>query len=169
MAKLTNTLVKCSLINVDEHVTIQALFNPKEISIDKSVPWQKHKSSRGDNPLMEFTGAQPAKLSVELFFDTYEDDDKNVYDRYIKKLEELTKVKSDEADEDKRPPMCIFEWGTKFPKFKGVVESLSVKYTMFLPDGTPCRATAAIKMTQASRAKAKKRKKKSSAPEDELE
>ena len=161
MAQLKNILVKCTLINVDESKTIKALFNPKEISIDKQVPWQKHKSSRSDNPLMEFTGAKPASLSVELFFDTYEKAKKNVYEEYVQHLEDLTKVKIGEADEDKRPPLCIFEWGKNFPSFKGVIESLQVKYTMFLPDGTPCRATASIKMTQASRAKPKKRKKKS--------
>ncbi len=161
MAQLKNTLVKCTLINVDEgNKRITALFNPKEISIDKQVPWQKHKTSRGDNPIMEFTGAKPASLSLELFFDTYEANNKNVYEQHISELEELTKVKVGEADEDKRPPLCIFDWGKNFPSFKGVIESLQVKYTMFLPDGTPCRATASIKMTQATRTRSKKRKKK---------
>jgi hypothetical protein len=41
----------------------------------------------------------------------------------------------------------MFKWGN-FPPFKGVIEQLSVKYTMFFPDGTPCRATATVKLKE---------------------
>jgi hypothetical protein len=51
----------------------------------------------------------------------------------------------------KRPPLLTFTWGSKFPVFKGVIENLSVKYTLFLPDGTPCRATVNLKMKQANK------------------
>jgi hypothetical protein len=42
-------------------------------------------------------------------------------------------------------------WGSKFPVFKGVIESMNVKYTLFMPDGTPCRATVNLKMKQANK------------------
>jgi hypothetical protein len=47
--------------------------------------------------------------------------------------------------------VTAFYWGG-MPRFKGVVESLSVKYTMFMPDGTPARATVNLRMKQANRA-----------------
>jgi hypothetical protein len=37
------------------------------------------------------------------------------------------------------------------PVFKGVVEQLTTKYTMFLPDGTPVRATVSLRMRQAGK------------------
>jgi len=161
MAKLNDTpLVKCHIKNLDEGDLIEAMFNPKEIAWDKSVPWQQHKRAKGDHPLMEFSSAKPATLAVELFFDTYETK-ANVHSAFVQKLQHLTMVKADSNDENKRPPLCLFVWGTSFPSFKGVIESLSVKYTMFLPDGTPCRATCSVKMTQADSAKAKVRKKSS--------
>jgi len=40
--------------------------------------------------------------------------------------------------------VILFIWG-RFT-FKGVIESLSQKYTMFLSDGTPVRAECALKM-----------------------
>ena len=43
-----------------------------------------------------------------------------------------------------RPPTILFIWGRFI--FKGVVESLSQKYTMFLSDGTPVRAECALKI-----------------------
>jgi hypothetical protein len=47
-----------------------------------------------------------------------------------------------------RAPMIV--WG-KVLEFKGVVESLNVRYTLFLPDGKPTRATITLKMKEASR------------------
>ena len=46
--------------------------------------------------------------------------------------------------------VSFFYWDGQ-PTFKGVVESLAVKYTLFLPDGTPTRATVSLKMRQANR------------------
>ncbi len=140
---------KCMLQIIDlGGMSISATYNPKEISIEKSVPWNKHKTSKGDNPILEFTDAEPKSLSVELFFDTYETG-KSVHTEYISKLELATLIMQGGNEEKKRPPTCKFKWGG-MPAFIGVVESLSVKYTMFFKDGTPCRATAAIKMKQAS-------------------
>ena len=46
--------------------------------------------------------------------------------------------------------VAAFYWSGA-PQFKGVIESLSVKYTMFMPDGTPVRATVNLRMKQANR------------------
>jgi hypothetical protein len=132
---------------------IEVYFNPKEITIDKPVPWQKHKNVEGDAPTLEFTAAEPKTLSCELMFDMFEERG-DVYETYISQLETLALI----DDTHKRPPLCTFTWGSKMPNggggarvFKGVVESLNVKYTLFLPDGTPCRATVTLKMKQAER------------------
>ena len=46
--------------------------------------------------------------------------------------------------------VVLFYWSGK-PQFRGVIESLAVKYTLFLPDGTPTRATVNVRMKQAGR------------------
>ena len=51
---------------------IQALFNPKEYAISKSVPWNPQASAGLDAPEMQFTTGQGESLDLELFFDTYE-------------------------------------------------------------------------------------------------
>jgi hypothetical protein len=144
------------LKNEDDKSQVEGLFNPTEISISKSVPWNKHKTSKGDSPVLEFTEAQPRELTLELLFDTYESG-QDVYKEKIADLEKLTLIRdADSTDpEQLRPPHVRFLWGS-FPGFLGVVASLSVKYTMFFSDGTPCRASASIKMTQADRLRAKK-------------
>jgi len=52
---------------------ISVYFNPKELTVDKSVPWKKGQAKEGDKPPLEFTSGEPKSLSVELMFDLYED------------------------------------------------------------------------------------------------
>ncbi len=162
MAKLIpsnwNVVTITNLDKPDEQVF--AYFNPKEITIEKKVPWNKHKKSKGDAPTLEFTNAEPETLSVELLFDTYEWKE-DVYEWYIEPLRAMTLIDTKASGEKKRPPKVMLSWGDKkFLNFKGVITSLSVKYTMFLSDGTPCRATATISLQQAAKVKAKVKKKK---------
>jgi hypothetical protein len=142
--------LKCMIKNLDAGTSVEAFLNPKEVSINKKVPWNKHKSSKADNPVLEFTDAEPKDLSVELLFDTYEAR-YNVHDEYVAKLESYMQIVKDL----KRPPMCLFIWGKNFPPFMGVIDSLATKYTMFLQDGTPVRATVTLTMKQADKLAAK--------------
>ena len=92
-------------------------------------------------------------LSVTLQFDTYEERT-SVRDKWVRQIEKLTlmtkqfdkdgKTASKSDKQKYRPPTILFIWG-RF-SFKGVVESLSQKYTMFLSDGTPVRAECALKI-----------------------
>jgi len=127
-----------------------AQFNPTEVTIDKAVPWKKHKSSEGDSPTLEFTAAEPKTLTVELLFDTFEAG-QDVHQTHVQLLEKLAMIDLTL----KRPPLLHFVWGT-FPSFTGVIESLSVKYTLFLADGTPVRATCTLRLKQADRVRGKK-------------
>jgi len=139
------TLEKAKLINVDTNDSMDVLFNPKEYSIQKSVQWEPHKAPGLDTPEQEFTSGNPAVLSVELFFDTYEAKT-DVHD-HTDKVMALALVNADKH----RPPLVMFQWGTT--KFEGVMESLTLRYTMFHSDGKPCRATANLSIKEAKTAK----------------
>ncbi len=135
------TLEKAKLINVDKNETWDVLFNPKEYSVQKSVQWEPHKAPGLDAPEHEFTSGNPAVLNVELFFDTYEQK-KDVRAEHTQKIIGLALVDPDKH----RPPKVMFTWGGF--KFVGFIESLNLRYTMFLPDGKPCRATASVSMKE---------------------
>ncbi len=124
-------------------VPIEALFNPKEYTLSKSVPWNPHASSGLDAPEMQFTTGQGETLSLELFFDTYEERGRgqNVR-RHTDRLHKLALIDATLH----RPPICIVSWGKL--KFKGVVESINHRFTMFLEDGTPVRATVTLSMRE---------------------
>jgi hypothetical protein len=127
---------------------IDVCFNPKEYSIDKSLDWEPTKSYE-DAPVLEFKTPKAMNLSVTLQFDTYEERI-SVRDKYIRRLEKLTYMKGKtkvEKDVKKHaPPRVMFCWGKL--TFRGVINSLGQKYTMFLADGTPVRAEVSLKMTQ---------------------
>ena len=138
--------------STDLESAIEVCFNPKEYSLEKSVEWDAEKAF-SDAPQPEFKAPKPMTLSVTLQFDTYEERT-NVRDKWVRRIEKLTMMleplKNDgkgasKSDKQKnRPPVILFVWG-RFT-FKGVVESLSQKYTMFLSDGTPVRAECALKI-----------------------
>ena len=171
MAKLDQEWTWCTITNFEKpSEKVEACFNPSQISIDKKVPWNKHKKSKGDSPELEFTNGEPETLSVELFFDGYEEKI-DVYETYIKSLRAMTLIDTDKSGKDKRPPRVLLTWGNKkflgevdgSAGFKGVITSLATKYKMFLPDGTPVRATCTVSLQQADKVKAKVEKKKKKA------
>jgi hypothetical protein len=131
---------------------VEAYFNPKEIQVDKTVPWQKHKDSKADEPYLEFTGAEGRTLSMELLFDSFEDGGATV-DGPLEALTTMAKMKQqDGPEEERRPPLLAVRNGPFSGDFKCVMESLSIKITMFNKGNQPVRATANVKFKEASKA-----------------
>jgi hypothetical protein len=132
---------------------IHVLFNPNSYAISKSVTWSAPQESGGKNntkielnaPPLKFGGGGSRSLSMELFFDVTEQAGKDVRDE-TDKIAKLTLI--DRAL--KKPPPCKVSWGaTKgdFP-FRGVVSSLTQKFTLFSSGGTPIRATLNVTFTE---------------------
>lgn len=157
MSTTTATPTKLSIFTVEgPTITVQAIFNPKELQVDKAVPWTKSKSSKGNVPDLEFSSADGRSMSFELMFDTYEDGS-NVHTTCVAPLILMSMVQNLEGSEDKkRPPKVKVQWGNGLPDFIGVLESVSTKYTMFLPNGTPVRATCNVKLKEADKLSFKK-------------
>jgi hypothetical protein len=128
-------------------VVVTGSYNPKEISVDRAVPWAKSARSSADPPDLEFTSAAGRSMSFELMFDTFETQ-QNVHAEFVGNLMQLTLV--DAAL--KRPPRVAVTWGRDgVLDFQGVIESIGVKYTMFLADGTPVRAICHVRIREAGR------------------
>jgi hypothetical protein len=132
--------------------TCTAMFNPKELSLEKSVSWSPAQARGGEGGqekqeerTLEYQDPQPSKLSVTLFFDTFEE--KSDCSEQIKPLERMAMIDS----ALRRPPLCLFLWGGKF-RFQGVISSLTQKYTMFLADGTRVRCEVGLQMQSAAAA-----------------
>ncbi len=144
------TLVKATIRNLDTNKAITCLFNPTEYAFAKEVGWAEAADRGANIPQLEFVGGKPATLTLSLFFDT-NDTGEDVRAKYTNDLWDLALVNPDRLDSKTnkgRPPECMFEWGNAW-SFKAVVTSMTQRFTMFLEDGTPTRATVDLTLKQA--------------------
>src|SRR5262245_54570526 len=131
-------------------VRIDCLFNPAELTINKSNSWNAGQSKGKNAPDLRFQGGQPATLTLSLTLDTTRDgSDVTVH---TSKLLELMKVDpslpgADRGRNAARPPWVEFHWG-KLHSFKAVVERLQIKFTYFASTGMPLRAKAELTLKQ---------------------
>jgi nucleoid-associated protein YgaU len=147
-------------IGPEQHV--RALFNPSEISISRTINYEQQRAvSKADavSVRQRFRSVEPATLSIELFFDTYESrDDSATWKRAaVSFLAPVNPFQTGDATDVRnqtsqvaqlaepdshthKPPVCTLRWGT-FDIFVGVLTNLDQRFTMFLNDGTPVRAT----------------------------
>lgn len=145
------------------HECLQALFNPGKLVFRRGAQWRPLEAARADGlTSLEFTGRQPPMLLLDLFFDTYDAPDagstawtqslapfasvarnapSNVLDM-TRLLDRLTMLDR----EAHQPPVCILRWGRNV-LFSGVLVKADTTVTMFLPDGTPVRATVGCHFT----------------------
>jgi hypothetical protein len=118
----------------DEQITV--LFNPGQYSIESSNKYAWNTIQGLSMPLGQFVSGESDTLTMELFFDSYEArTDVRAYTSQITGL--LTVDKDLHA-----PPVCKFAWDKL--SFKGIVEKVSQKFTMFLDTGAPVRATLSV-------------------------
>lgn len=129
-------LKKASIIVNGKDETIEVLFNPNEYVIEKGNQFTWEKIPGLSAPVAQFISGEAMTLTMDLFFDTYEDQ-KDVRD-YTSKITKLLDVDKDLH----APPVCRFVWGSL--DFKGVIEKVGLKFTMFLSSGIPVRATVNV-------------------------
>jgi hypothetical protein len=126
-------------LNVDgtpKGARIDVLFNPPEYSIQKSNQFAETPLLGLSTPIRQFTSGGAETLTLDLFFDTYEkrEDVRNHTERVAGLLN---------IDPDLHAPATLkFIWGKL--EFKCVLEQVTKKFTMFLADGTPVRATLSV-------------------------
>ncbi|MBD2867587.1 CIS tube protein [Paenibacillus arenilitoris] len=117
---------------------IDVLFNPTEYELDSGNQYSEKEVPGLQTPLSQYTGGDQTKLTLNLFFDTYE---AGVDVRtHTSKIVGMLDVDSDLHT----PPTCKFIWGSL--DFKGVITNISQKYTMFLETGVPVRASLTVTM-----------------------
>jgi hypothetical protein len=132
---------------------IELPFNPKEWSVTHTAEW-KIDTTKKSAPPPEFKGPKPASASVEVFLDESDRSDGDI-SKTIKRLRALVAPEPKSVSSNKpSAPHVLFEWGSAIT-FRGYVDSVAVKYTMFRGGGTPIRGTATIAMKEFPLPKAK--------------
>ncbi len=153
MAPAIDPTAKLSIRSLETpRLAVTAMFNPAELRIDHSVPWREAPHSHGDQPALELGSSIGRMMTFELLFDGTSTG-ANVHGDFLDDLFKLAQVREPNGAEDtKRPPRVGIKWGSgKLPEFQGVIESLSTRYVMFLPDGTPVKATCQVTVRETNR------------------
>jgi hypothetical protein len=128
---------------------IEVLFNPAEYSIEKSNQYQSTNIPGLATPVSQFVSGNADTLTMELFFDTYAPSSRHRSVQPREDVRNYTRRLADLLNIDPglhAPPVCQFVWGAPLGspegiQFKAIIERLTQKFTMFLEDGTPVRAT----------------------------
>lgn len=132
---------------------IEFPFNPKEWSITHAAEWKTETTKKGTPP-PEFKGPKPAAASVEIFLDESEKEGGDI-SKTVTRLKTLVSPDPASVTGNKpSAPHILFEWGEAI-RFKGYVDSVAVKYTMFRGQGTPIRGTVTVAMKEFPEATAK--------------
>ena len=129
---------------------IDCMFNPTTLTISKSSSWRPNTIPERNVERWAFGGGQGATLKMKLFFDTTADgSDVHQYADFLFGLMEIDPDTIKESENKAAESYhCRFQWG-KYQFFEAVMHpSVSVTYSMFLPDGTPVRAEADVTFQQ---------------------
>lgn len=126
--------------------TIDVLFNPTEYRVSKSNQFAEVAIPGLGAPMLQFGHGNAQTLSMQLFFDTYDPQAAND-SRYTKNqdVRDQTKQVTNllRINENLHaPPICRFSWGHFV--FTGVLQQADVRFTLFLHNGVPVRATVDV-------------------------
>jgi hypothetical protein len=154
MANTRSGLVAARIYESDDQgkpvsggVSIDCMFNPFEYTVSKSNTYGEKAGNNTDVPQIEFKKAGAQTLKLDLIFDTYETgEDVSLLTNKLWKFMEVKTRENGSATDKVPPPDVAFEWGVF--RFVSVITSMTQKFTLFKPDGTPVRARVDVTFTQ---------------------
>ena len=143
-------LVKAFLTRKDKPwLIVPLLFNPSEFSVERTNQYTEVTIPGLPSSLFQFVKGGARTLTMDLFFDTYEKkrDVRLFTDRItgwdsgsmFSRLPGIAKGLMDIDSDLHAPPVCLFIWGAYI--FPCIIERVTKRFTMFLPEGIPVRAT----------------------------
>jgi hypothetical protein len=150
-------LVKAFLTRKDNPAAIVPfLFNPSEFTVERTNQFTEVNIPGLPSSTFQFVKGGARTLSMDLFLDTYEEkiDVRLFTDRItgwdagsmFSKLPGIAKGLMDIDSDLHAPPVCLFIWGTFI--FPCIIERVSKRFTMFLPEGIPVRATLSVTLKE---------------------
>ena len=151
MAAADQSQFQKARLEIEGGRTLTCLFNPNEYAISKANAWTVKPVVGSSLPSPQFSGGHARELTLNLLFDAdpASGDVTSATDALFAMMEVNSSLASGRRNQA-RPPSITFAWGT-FTSFKAVRSRLNVQFTMFKPDGTPIRATAALTLIQVEK------------------
>jgi hypothetical protein len=122
-------------------------FNPNNYSLSKANQIAEAAIPGLNAPILQYVHGNTRTLDMELFFDTYEEGvpvTSDIVDGNgctLSGTENIYKLLLIDPSTH-APPICKVSWGTFI--FQAVLDHVNGKFTLFLSDGTPVRATLTV-------------------------
>jgi len=147
MATTKGGLEPATITNMDTSETVRCMFNPHEYTLTKQNRWERGKTKGKNVPKLKFTQGGAQQLKLQIFFDTYADgSDVREHTDSLWQMMMVNTDKTNPRSNKSEPPPVTFQWGGLV--FAAVITNMSQKFTLFLKDGTPVRATVDISLEQ---------------------
>ena len=132
-------LGKAVIINTHTGDRIPVMYNPEEYRLEEGNNFSEIGIPGLDAPPVQYVRGKARTLSMDLFFDTYEkqppEDVRGHSGRVVALLDKLPLTSA--------PPILLFTMGPF--TFECVLVDVNQRFTMFQRDGTPVRATLAVR------------------------
>ena len=134
-----------------DNTKIAFLYNPDSLKLTFSNKWEGDKLLAGGDDALKFGGASPAKMSLELVFDTTNTG--QAVTKYTSMLLKAMEPSQDlpgtnEQSNNKRPKYVKFFWGSGLKTPPMMITEASVDFNYFASNGTPLRAKVGLSLTQ---------------------
>lgn len=126
---------------------IPVMFNPPEYTIAKGAQFAEIAIPGIDAPVIQFIRGQTRTLSLELFFDGTRLGSSATRAGDVRLLLEPVAQLGRIQPNTHAPPRIRFIWGVGL-SFRGVVDNVQQKFTLFSPAGVPVRATATLSVKE---------------------
>jgi hypothetical protein len=148
-------LAKAYLVRRDDSSSVVPfLFNPAEFTVERTNQFSEVNIPGLGSSIFQFVKGNARTVSMDLFFDTYEDKiDVRTYTDLITgwdagaMFSDMPGFGLMDIDSDLHaPPICLFIWGAFV--FPCLIERVSKRFTMFLSEGIPVRATLSVSLKE---------------------
>lgn len=118
-------------------------FNPKEFALTRSAKWNTPEGTKSGVTPAEYNGPNPSSITVEVFLDETDQENGDISKKVEIFLDATNPTQNGKFKNLPSAPFVRFQWGTRI-SFKGYLESVAVKYSLFRPNGNPVRGTATL-------------------------
>lgn len=137
---VSSELAKALIINTATGTSLSVMYNPEELKLDQGNTFAEVGIPGLDAPPLQYVRGKGRVLTMELFFDTYETrEDVRAHTAPLVAL-------LDKEPGTMAPPVLLFSMG-RF-QLQCVLAEAGQRYTMFVRDGTPVRATLSVRFQE---------------------
>jgi contractile injection system tube protein len=124
---------KATITKLRTNEQLSVMFNPAEYTFDVANTFAEIGIPGLRTPPVQYVRGNARTLKMELFFDTFE----SRTDVRANTLQITALLDQETATQ--APPVLLFNWGGF--ALQCVLENVTQRFTMFIEDGTPVRAT----------------------------